>query len=732
MMHTPSLDVRGRTFLQNLPLLLLCLLLAWSAGFGSRMLDALKWGAPQYQLQGEPLQATHDAYYWLAGARGVGNAQGKPLSRLAKWGGDLLNTPPGVPAFWMPALFAGAAGAITVLLAWSLGLGGAGLVAGVLVVLAPGYYFRTRLGFFDTDMVTLFFPLALVWGVLLAMRSSLAAKWLGKENSQHSPESTNTSTGIWPPLCCILFGLLAKFGASWHGQIETFTLLLLLTAAVLTPVLIRPGRRSHVLFHLTLFAIAAFYAPIGGAVSLLLLAAALWLAPVKRALASPYGAWGAAAMLLLFVLFGPGAHVLGNALDIMGHLSKSAAENTPGGIKYPTVTESITEAQNMDFGALLRHIHPWRWLAALGLIGYFWLAIRRPLALLVLPLLILGGASIYYGGRLAMFAPSVAGLGLAWLLTLLAAPLQHKFPGKTWTNWATAGGALIMALILAVPSLRVFTALPPQPALLQQEAKALQVLDAAAPADATAWIWWDWGYATQYYAGLKTPADGGRFYGRNIFALARALATPSAMASQQIILFSAMHDLKPWTIWDAQSPERVQHFLDSLDQVSYGFAAPERQYVVVTLGYLQVMRWLTYYGTWDVTKGRGIRAGITILDRPFELDENGALHILGVDERPLRLNAAHIARPEGLQSVSYSNAGDLHLLVIPEANQAFIMDALAWNTTAMRLLFGPAAATKTAAQHDLDGHFRLVYDGFPYARVWEVVQKTAPTNKRQQ
>ena len=50
----------------------LAFFLAFFLNAGLRLIEYAGWQADIYQMGPEPLMATHDAYAWLAGAKGVG------------------------------------------------------------------------------------------------------------------------------------------------------------------------------------------------------------------------------------------------------------------------------------------------------------------------------------------------------------------------------------------------------------------------------------------------------------------------------------------------------------------------------------------------------------------------------------------------------------------------------------------------------------------------------------
>ncbi|WP_367303401.1 STT3 domain-containing protein, partial [uncultured Desulfovibrio sp.] len=138
---------------------LACFLLTVGLAFGLRMLEWPSWQNPEYRLGGEMLLATHDAYHWVAGAEGFGLAVDHPMARMLRLMADASGLAPAVVAFWFPPALASLVAGIVFLWAWALGSMQAGVAAGLVASMAPGFLGRTLLGYYDTDLVTLFFPL---------------------------------------------------------------------------------------------------------------------------------------------------------------------------------------------------------------------------------------------------------------------------------------------------------------------------------------------------------------------------------------------------------------------------------------------------------------------------------------------------------------------------------------------------------------------------------------------
>ena len=183
-------------------LLVVCLV-AFSVTVAVHCLEFPNWNVDANKVDGEFIMGTHDAYHWLSGAVGVGYARDLPLSRFLAFASDLTGISVGLIGFWAPVIASGLAAVATVLWAWTLGFYEAGLVAGILAALSPGFYFRNRLGYCDTDMVTLLFPLLQAWFLAHWLKPHIIgralpgglAERLARPWQRHSPPTAGDDGG---------------------------------------------------------------------------------------------------------------------------------------------------------------------------------------------------------------------------------------------------------------------------------------------------------------------------------------------------------------------------------------------------------------------------------------------------------------------------------------------------------------------------------------------------------
>jgi len=723
MLHVDAL--KGRAWLR--PLLLA--LVVYAATLAVRLGDLPKWDYDALRVDNEYIMATHDAYAWLAGAYGVGTGTGTPLARMARAYADLTGRPAGEFAFFAPAFGSSLVAVAVLLWAWTLGGLEAGLGAGFMAALAPGFYFRTRLGYYDTDIATLLFPVLQSWMVAhwLAPHLRRPLDLLRGRPDAHAGDEPAPASLAWP----LAAGLLVRLGgADWHSHLPDFNLGVACLALVLVLVLGRPGARPRLAWGLVLLGLAGFHADLGLGLAMALAAflhfAPRRAAPALRRLGPPLVA---AALVLGMAAANHG--VAGKALEKFRVYSKPTVEAVEGANQsgspaapaqapdasrteppvYPGITQSVVEAQNVSTPEVLSQILARPWLARAGMAGFLLVLFFRPVAAFLAPLLGLALLGSVLGARMTMFGGPAAALGVflpvAWGVKRLTA-------GRAWGPWAGALASAVLAAVLVGPLAADYGNLAPTPILNKPHAVALKALAKAAPEGSRIWTWWDWGYASQYYARRMSFADGARHSGEYLYPLAVALTTASPLQASQVIAFSALWGYAPWTEWNKRSGQEVNGFMGFIAHNRFAERPKEKQYLVAAWENLRLIPWISYYGTWNAATGQGVHGVSQSLDPNFQVDDaKGILTMSGGGTVPLA--SADLLTAQGRTNEKFSAPRGAHLVVNRVAGQAFIMDDLAYNSMMVQMLISPPN------NPFFQGAFRLVYDGFPMVRIYEAL-----------
>ncbi|MDD6088641.1 MAG: STT3 domain-containing protein [Desulfovibrionaceae bacterium] len=414
-------------------------ILTYTAAFALRMTEWPSWQNPEFSLNGEMLLSTHDAYHWVAGADGFGRSIGHPMSELLRTLAFYLCTDPVTVAFWLPPIMASMVAVLVFFWASSMGSMEAGVGAGLLATLTPGFLGRTLLGYADTDLITVFLPLAFSLGpacwISCFLRHPLAILYVrrcgcspGKnmpsffEAASHAPASLLAPHWIFFLGFC---GILSWYSQAWHSL---FPYLIRFNAAlfgIMALLFAKPGERRSALICAVSYALPALAGLPGLIPALMLFVSGLLRSRTpSRLLHNPLiltGLWLCAALYIFNAeIFATLFHHVDGYLKRSGDAVSSTLADP---LVFPSVAQSILEIQDLSLRDIPAYFHPTSAIAWTGFIGFLIVLCLRPGAFFLLPMAVLTVLSMKMGGRMVMFGAPVFAMGLMlpadWLVCLL-------------------------------------------------------------------------------------------------------------------------------------------------------------------------------------------------------------------------------------------------------------------------------------------------------------------------
>ncbi len=728
-------------------------LLTLGLAFGLRMMEWPCWQNPEYRLGSEWLLATHDAYHWVAAAEGFGLGVGHPMAEMLRLMAQALHTYPAAVAFWFPAVLASLVAVIVFAWVWALGSMEAGVAAGLITSLAPGFLARTLLGYYDTDLVTLFFPLLMTlapacWAMRymllprmilrrLALGSGLkAAQRLWGErgaDEAHLERLGNPLRWQWV-LLLGASGVISWWTQEWHSVfpylIRYNVVLLALMALVMAP----RGRRGILLLGGLAYALPTLGGPAGFGFSLILLLAGSKAGRgLRHLLCRPL-------VLALFLLGAAVLLVQGEILATLinhanAYLKHSGDVRSTGegmSLVYPSVAQSIIEVQDLSFAALFPYFHPWMEAAIVGLAGFVLVLFRRPGALFLLPLAALGLLSTKLGGRMVMFGAPVVAVGLTlplyWLLQrLLRADLRGAVAGA-------ATSCILLALLVA-PFADMIQAISQGPIINRRHAEALTRARTMTPEDAKLWLWWDWGYAAHHFARRSTIADGAQHAGPSLYLPAAVFATDNARFARQLIRYTAKMGNEPGNVFEGLDGRAAQALMDKLRSPETPLVeAKGRLFVVVSFEMLRLGFWISNFGNWNFVTRQGEGGALSIVPQAlaYRLD-TGEVRLEG-STSTIYPSSISVFEETGVTRRNYVQEWfDAHPKATPEEQKEFLsgrrnvnflfnrvtdeklaVDQGLYNSLMVQLLVGDPQDPRFSP------YFKLVYDNV-FARIYEVL-----------
>ena len=728
----------------------------YAAVLALRLSFADRWDHPELWVNGERIMATHDAYFWLAKTKGIGGGVGAyPLAKFDALVSSFLNVSPGTAAFWLPAVVGAGVSIVAFLWGWLLGGPAAGIFAGLAGAMAPGFFYRSRLGYFDTDSFTMLSPMLVSWMLAYWSTLHLRAGWFSDRGGEAAKAM---SRSMWLPLA---FGLIARVAALPHQDIVQFNLMCTFMAFGVVIIGGRAGYRANALYGLTVFWLAAFPGAGYGSLHLwpvnlltdgiagttlettetivgIVVAAGLATvlsvdAFVRRDIArNKYVFWGImvlAGLLGLYMVREPLAGSWNRLVEyfIPSRIEGVADQTATLGPVYPSIVQSIIEARGVSLSEVLSRGVFASWVGYLSLLSMVVAVVLRPAAVFLLPLLGLHLLSLKLGARFTMFGGTglLVSLGVCvyWLCRWVFSGLARR------EALAIAAQVALGAAVLFYCHDR-YSALPMTPVISRDHAEALVELGKNAERDARVWTWWDWGYATQYYAGLSTVVDGGRHSGSDVFPVGYALSTASPEDASRMIRFSAQYlpltddmGLDPNRAWAGIPRDQLNEQMTRLLADANAAATPP-QYLVVSWKDLLITKWISFFGNWDLSTGETNQASVGVFkagqlginpQRGAIMNRQGGGGLVK-DIVMLDRDGAH-AQHYFMNSMSPQLIPtQQHLIVNKVTGESVLMDRTAYRSMVTQLMIGDPADPEIAK------YFKLVVDKLPFVRIYEVVQ----------
>ena len=680
-------------------------ILAFSLSAGMRLLEFPRWDPAEHQVDDEYILATHDAYFWVAGAEGVNQrSDGTPMAILLGVGAVLFQNSPAQIAFWAP-VFLAALAAIPIAL-WALQLGApyAAPLAAVLGSLAPAFYSRTRLGYYDTDWATSFFPLMIGWLLMVWIQPRLRVP-------KHTEDDESTARfELQKPTIIVL---VVAVGTPWHSFIALYLISLLWIATAFVVLFGRKGTKGSSFTVLLAIALTVGLGWWGAVLGLTLLWAR---GRFTQAFGHPW-AWRVTILILvIFLMFLTWTQFEGY---ISTTLSTYAAwlmqDIAPNSIKttliYPEIVASLRETQQLSVPDTFKGIGFFKLAGILGVLGYGIMLWKKPITVFLFPLLLLGFASIRLGARFTMFAAPVVFLGLFVPLDWSVAHVSQKYGWGNKTRGLIAVISLILGLVLVY---QTYARLPIEPAVSKSHAETLLELGEIAHPESTVWTWWDYGYATQHYSGLSTFSDGGRNSGEYLFTLGHVFGSQDSHHSAGMVRFAVEEEHLPWDSWGNWDEGEMETWLDELGNYDDQGSLDLPQYLVVQWEAVPFLPWIQYYGSWDFDEGEGQQSRVVQVVSPVQLDlETGEFIVEG--EGTGFVVTVDILDEGGAQHYDYpENAGGPHLLLDAASSQVLLLDEQAYESILVQLLISVPGELTNAEP------YVLMIDGFPSTRVFRL------------
>lgn len=462
-----------------------------------------------FKFAGQFMINTNDGYFWAEGARdllsGVSQAHDlSPIHEATSWltylATKILPFSFETIIFYMPAFLGSLIVIPMILIGHQLKMIEVGFLASLLASITVSYYNRTMVGYYDTDMLNIVFPVLLLWSLILALRT------------QEEKYLLITALEIiayrwWYP-------------QSYSLEFSYFGLILLYAVVF--------DRKN--LFHYKLLAIMLF--AMMGFPSVVRLGMVIGFYGVSKSQAlQKYTLHFLAIAVALFFVSGGFSPIWA---QLKGYVFKDVVEVSQGtlSLHFFSVMQTIREAGQIPFTTFANRISGHTVTFLLSLVGYAFMAWRYRVMLLGLPLMGLGFLALLGGLRFTIYAVPICAFGAAYLLFTCSAYLHKAFINEKVGQVVKSAFVVIGALVMLIPNLLHIIDYRVPTVFNATEVENLVKLQSMASREDYVVTWWDYGYPLRYYSDVKTLIDGGKHSGDVNFPVSYALTSEQEKAAK--------------------------------------------------------------------------------------------------------------------------------------------------------------------------------------------------------
>lgn len=495
---------------QKIALISSLIFLAFLFSVGVRLIWVYQFSDYEaFKYAGQFMINTNDGYFWAEGARDIisGVSQkndSSPIlvapSLLTAFLVKVLPFSFETIIFYMPAILSSLIVIPLILIADNFKITEVGFLAALLASIAVSYYNRTMVGYYDTDMLNIVFPVFLLWSLILAIRT--------KEEKYLLITALEIIAYRW------WYPQSYSLEASFLGLILLYTLLF--------------DRKT--LFNYQLVSIM-LVAMIGLDNLTRLIGVLVMYGVFKQERFQRITFYILGMSIMLFFITGGFSPIW---YQLKGYVFKDAIQVSQDSLPlhFFSVMQTVREAGKIPFTTFAERISGHTITFIFSLLGYGLMSWRYPAMLLGLPLLGLGGMALFGGLRFTIYAVPVCALGIAYLLFMACLYIQDLFKverlGRIVKSFVVISGSLA---ILAPNLLHVIDYRVPT-VFNKAEVEQLVALNKVASREDYVLAWWDFGYPIRYYSDVKTLIDGGKHGGDTNFPVSYALTSSQEKAAK--------------------------------------------------------------------------------------------------------------------------------------------------------------------------------------------------------
>jgi len=315
-------------------------------------------------------------------------------------------------------------------------------------------------------------------------------------------------------------------------------------------------------------------------------------------------------LFYMAIVFFVGFLYFGNVFSViitklMSYLGRGVVSE---GLHFYQVVQTVREAGAIPFSTMANRISGSQVGVIVSLMGYVVLVLRHKPFVIALPLIGVGVLSLWAGLRFTVYAVPVAAISAIYLFHVITKIISDK---KSIYLFAMT----ILTAAMLYPNITHIIGYKVPTVLKKAEVQDLAKLDEMADSKDYTLAWWDYGYPIWYYSNTNTLIDGGKHTNDN-FIISKIMQSdsPELVANLSRLAVETYVDsnytIVANTLFKNQQEDQIDPnlLLSELEDPAYKLPKKTRDiYLYLPYRMLNIFPTVTIFGNLDLTTGKAER-----------------------------------------------------------------------------------------------------------------------------
>jgi dolichyl-diphosphooligosaccharide--protein glycosyltransferase/undecaprenyl-diphosphooligosaccharide--protein glycosyltransferase len=532
-------------------------------------------------------------------------------------------------------------------------------ISSIIASIGYGFYSRSYLGYFDTDVLNIFFPMMILYSMLLI---------ISKNDYRYSAIGIISNIGylLWyhssEPIIYALNGFFIIFGILFYlKKTELY--------------------KTYILLGISIVKISFLYK----VVILIVAFGGFYFLKINYRY-----------YLFLFIVSFFAILYYIDISQFAFHINRYINTNnilTTNSYNFISPMQYVAEADSESFMKIITNISGNIYIFIFSIIAYIILAIRHKEFLLSLPLVLLGLASIKAGIRFHIYGVIPLIISYGFLVYLISQKIKiNKFKNT------------IIIILFLFPIYESYKSVDKWnnnmlPIFDSAQIKAVNILKKQATNKDYIVTWWDYGWPLWYYTNMQTMIDNGTHHEDNYTVAKIFMSTSQTFSYNAIHYFYNLYSKrKTASIIQALNENTIDNLDKKLNQTNLKHINKIKKYIVLPYDMLRISSTIFSFANIDIQTGEKLGKKhfykfsilkkinrIVYLNNGYKIDEKSLMLLKG--NRSFAIKSFYdISYKNNKKIIKVNKLRNQGFNLIKYHGRLYIMDDYYLNTTLIQLL----------------------------------------------